>query len=176
MSKSNSLYWLLAAEMALVSAAAVAQDVGHAQRETFIVEIDVFSGRPNPQLVLDEPAEVKAFAEKVKEACERASPVGAAAAAESPAVLGYRGLSVSRTLGGEAALSFVVGRGSMRMAQRQAPLACQPRTNGLAADAAGDLHLAGAGAELEAYVAQVALQKGVISRAVYQAIIQQLAR
>jgi len=102
--------------------------------------------------------------------------VDAARAPEYPAILGYRGLSVSRGVnGGAAAHSFVVARGSMRMVKQQSPLACQPRPSRLPADAAGELHLLGTGTGLEAHVAQVALQKGVIDQAVYQVILQQLS-
>jgi hypothetical protein len=169
--------WLAAASVALMSIAAVAQERGVVlgQGEEFTVEIDVFSGRPNPVLVLKDPAEVRAFTQKVQEACTQASAVAPAAAPEYPGILGYRGLSVSRSLKGEAAPSFVVTRGSMKMAKQQAPLACQPRMNALAADASGDVHLLGAGTGLEAFVAQLALQKGAINESVYQAIIKELS-
>jgi len=176
MNNSSRISWLAVAMAALLPAVAAAQGQGGAQVEQFVIEIDVFSGRPNPRLVLKDPADVLAFVQKAQEACGQASPVDAARAPEYPAILGYRGISVSRAVNrGAVAHSFVVARGSMRMVKQQSPLACQPRTDWLPADAEGELHLLGAGTGLEAHVAQVALQKGVIDQVLYQVILQQLS-
>jgi len=176
MSKSKCISWLIVLSAALASVAAVAQDRGPVRGETFVIELDIFSGRPNPRLVLDDPAEVMAFTQKMKESCDRASAVRADAAPEYPGILGYRGMLVSRSMdGGAAERSFSISGGSMRMAKQHTPLACQSRTNGLAADAAGDVHLLGMGLGLEHHVVQLALQKGVIDTVAYQVILQGLS-
>lgn len=133
------------------------------QEEVVTVELDVFSGRPNPRMTLDR-AEWAATLGKLQALCARAGASTERPAAYPESFLGYRGLMVSQgNTADEAAPAVVLSRGSVRLSKQNAPPVCQDKLRA----ARGDLYLSDSASEAESYLLQLALQKGVIPEGLY---------
>lgn len=83
----------------------------------FYVELDVFSGRPNPGWSL--------AAEEAKDLLSRISRLAPNGGGQSPAGLGYRGFIVYRTITGPPQRWLHVGRGVVSIAENTQVRQCR---------------------------------------------------
>jgi hypothetical protein len=134
--------------------------------EVFTVEIDAFSGRPNPRFVID-PSDLAAVAAKLRALCTRTDAT-TSKLAEYPNTLGYRGVRVSRSSAAGAGNSLAVARRVVRFAKRNSPSACEDRLQA----AGGDLFVPDAVSDLEKHLIHLALAKGAISQGIFQTIMK----
>lgn len=144
----------------------------HAQdaADVVMVEVDVYSGRPNPvvELSAEELAELMRMAQPL---CGR---LQAAGDDNQDARLGYRGVSIGRGKRGGAAQQMVRITGKRaRLRRSAAPVLCHEDMAKAAGSA--DLVFADDNRALEKALLQLARQKGVISESLHGLILQRLA-
>jgi hypothetical protein len=123
--------------------------------ETFAVEVDVFSGRPNPVFNLD-AADLQLLTPHLRASCTSAS---VALIPYPDYFLGYRGLTITRA----GAASVHLARKGIRFVGSNPPSICQDQMQ-----TAGDLFVADSNSSLEAKLVELAFQKGVIDNVVHQ--------
>jgi hypothetical protein len=151
--------WALAAAALAVSPARAQQ--ASAPAETFSVEIDVFSGRPNPTFTVD-LQDLAPFLVKLRSLCSSA----ASPASPYPAgYLGYRGVFVHRS----GAHSIALGRKGALFAAANAPTVCQDKVS-----AAADLLVGDPSSDLERHLVELAHQKGAVDDVVHGTIVNTL--
>jgi hypothetical protein len=142
--------------------------LGQSADEALTVEIDVYSGRPNPKVTLT-PAELAGLGRKIRSLCT-APDVATQPKKPYPSVLGYRGLHIARSSKAGTAHSMSLARRTVHFAKDNAPLVCQD----VMQKAAGALYVDDANGELERLLIELAHNKGVISDDLYQFIVVEL--
>jgi len=143
--------------------------LSHAQdaADVVMVEVDVYSGRPNPvvELSAEELADLMRMARPL---CER---LQAASDDNQEARLGYRGLSIGRGKRGSSAQQMVRITGKRaRLRRSAAPVLCHESMARAAGSA--DLTFADDNRALEKALLQLARQKGAISESLHGVILQ----
>jgi hypothetical protein len=137
--------------------------LGQAQKETLTLEIDVFSGFPNPRVELSS-GELLGLLSKLAPRCGR----GTVRELDYPATtLGYRGLRITAAADGQhAEPRFVLARKQARIAKRSDSSVCGSEL----AKSMGALVVDDDGNALERQLVELAYRKGVIPEALYRVI------
>jgi hypothetical protein len=163
-STANAKGLLLALVCCVVFAVpAVAQPL--LPQETFSVEVDVFSGRPNPSFTI-EAGELAPVLLKLHALCQ--SPPGSSIQYPE-SFLGYRGLLVKRA----GALSIALARKGARFAAANPPSICRDK---LQPGPAGDLFVSDQNSVLEKHLVELAHQKAALDDVVYGIVVAALAQ
>jgi hypothetical protein len=129
--------------------------------EGFSVQIDVFSGRPNPVFTLS-AADWQQLSSEARALCTSS----AITAPKYPeAFLGYRGMLIRRA----GASSMRLARQGVRFFAGNAPNVCRDVVRPTA-----DLVVADSASSLERQIADLAFQKGIVDTVVHQHILDVL--
>lgn len=139
--------------------------VSQGPAEAMVVEVDIFSGRPNPSISLTD-AEVVALSLRLRALCTQAS-TSTQPRREYAGLLGYRGLRIHRSAGGKNGLSVVLSRQAVRFAKAHAAAACQDRLQAEASDLFAD----DVASSLEKDIITLAHRKGALSDSLLKAAL-----
>lgn len=132
--------------------------------DVLTIEVDVFSGRPNPKIELTGD-EAKNLSKRLQGSCLTAQ--GRSDLPGYPERLGYRGIRIKRKIAGKSALTSVISSGVLKFVKDGAYAMCA-----VSVSAGQELASNDSNSVFEKDLVRMAFQKGAINKSLHDTIVE----